>query len=183
MTVIYLVQHGEKQQTHGDPRLTERGRTHAVRTGQWLRHAELGAIYSSSLRRAMETAHFIATATKLPVQRDFRLRERMNWDGTQPIEAFLAEWAHTERDRDFVPGNGDSSRQAGERLRAFLLDATAAPAAAVAVTHGGVTVDLLRTLLCHALPASLLEKGIPSCAITTLDNLQVVEVASIAHLS
>jgi broad specificity phosphatase PhoE len=184
MTVIYLVQHGEKQQTLGDPGLTERGRTHAARTGQWLRHAELGAIYSSPLRRARETAHFIAAATNLTVQQDVRLRERMNWDGTLPIEAFLAEWAHTERDRDFVPGSGGSSRQAGDRLRAFLLDAATAPAAVVAVTHGGVTMELLRTLLCElVLPASLLETGIPFCAITTLDQLQVVEVASTAHLA
>jgi broad specificity phosphatase PhoE len=103
MTIIYLVQHGEKHQAPGDPGLTERGRMHAARTGQWMRHAELGAIYSSPLRRAMETAHFIATAANLPFQPDVGLRERMNWDGTQPIEAFLAEWAQTERDRTSLP--------------------------------------------------------------------------------
>jgi hypothetical protein len=52
------------------------------------------------------------------------------------------------------------------------------------VTQGGVTVDLLRTLLGdHALSASLFEQGIPSCAITTLDKLHVVEVTSTAHLA
>jgi broad specificity phosphatase PhoE len=184
VTFIYLVQHGEKQPTPGDPGLTERGRAHANLTGRWLRKADLGALYSSPLRRARETAQFIATATGLPVQPDIRLRERMNWQGAQPIEAFLAEWAHAERDRDFAPRNGGSSRQAGERLRAFVVDMAAAPATVVAVTHGGVTLDLLRTLLGdRALPANLLEKGVPSCAITTLDGLQVVEVASTAHLA
>jgi len=41
-----------------------------------------------------------------------------------------------------------------------------------AVTHGGVTTDLLRTLLSDdALPSGLLDEGIPACAVTTLDDL------------
>jgi broad specificity phosphatase PhoE len=184
VTFTYLVQHGEKQPTPGDPGLTERGRAHAILTGRWLRQAHPGAIYSSPLRRARETAQFIATETGLQVQQDIRLVERMNWDGTQPTDSFLAEWAHADRDRDFVPSNGESSCQASERLGAFVVDMAAAPATVVAVTHGGVTLDLLRTLLVdRALPANLLEKGVPSCAITTLDGLQLVEVASTAHLA
>lgn len=135
------------------------------------------------MRRATETAQFIATATSLPVELDDRLRERMNWSGAQPVEAFLAEWARTERDRDFVPATGSSSRHAGERLRAFLLEVPTGRTACVAVTHGGVTIDLLRTLLGDdGLPAGMLATGVPACAITTLDDLRVVEIASTTHL-
>ena len=183
MAIVHLVQHAEKQPTPGDPGLTERGRAQAALTAHWLRAAGLGALHSSPLRRATETAQFIATATSLPVQLDDPLRERMNWNGSQPIEAFLAEWARTERDRDFVPASGSSSRQAGERLRAFLREVPAGLTAMVAVTHGGVTIDLLRTLLGDdGLPAGLLVTGVPACAITTLDGLRVVTMASTAHL-
>jgi broad specificity phosphatase PhoE len=116
MTVFYLVQHGEKKQQPGDPGLTELGRQQAGRTAQWLRQAGLSAVFSSPARRARETADLISSAAGVAVREDIRLRERMNWDGTQPIGEFLAEWASTVRDRSLVPLAGDSSWQAGERV-------------------------------------------------------------------
>jgi len=56
-----------------------------------LRELGLCAVFSTPLRRACQTAEHIAAAGGLEVRRDDRLRERMNWDGTQPIEDFLAE--------------------------------------------------------------------------------------------
>jgi hypothetical protein len=51
------------------------------------------------------------------------------------------------------------------------------------VTHGGVTVDLLRDLLGdEAVPSRVLEAGISPCAVTSLDDLAVVTVASTTHL-
>jgi hypothetical protein len=47
-----------------------------------------------------------------------------------------------------------------------------------------VTVDLLRTLLGDdALPAGLIEEGVPPGAITTLDALTVLRIADTGHLS
>jgi hypothetical protein len=52
-----------------------------------------------------------------------------------------------------------------------------------AATHGGITVDLLRTLLGDAaVPVTLLHDGVPACAVTTLQDLNVIDVADIAHL-
>ena len=114
---------------------------------------------------------------------DRHRRERMNWDDGQALNEFTAEWARSVRERDYVPGGGDSSRRAGERLRAFLLDVAAEPGPVAAATHGGVTVDLLRTLLGEGvLPRGLLDEGVPSCAVTTVHNLDVIEIASVAHL-
>jgi len=184
MTLVYLVQHGEKQPIPGDPELTKLGRGHAARTGQWLRNAGLGAVYSSPARRAWQTAEIIADVVGLSVVADARLRERANWDATQPIADFLGDWAHSTHDRDFVPRCGDSSCTAAERLRSFIVELATAPAPVAAATHGGVTVDLLRTLLGdQALPADLVTDGMPSCAITTLDGLNVVDIASTRHLT
>jgi hypothetical protein len=36
VTVVYLVQHGEKEPGPGDPGLTELGRMQATRTGRWM---------------------------------------------------------------------------------------------------------------------------------------------------
>ncbi|TDE11808.1 histidine phosphatase family protein [Jiangella asiatica] len=185
MPTFYLVQHGDKQRTPGDPGLTELGRAQAARTGRWLRHnAELTACYSSPFCRARETAEAVAAATSMRVQVDPRLRERMNWDGSRPLAAFLADWATATGDRDHVPRDGDSSRRAGDRLRGFLVDHLGLAGGVAVVTHGGVTVDLLRTLVGDdQLPTRLLTDGVPSCALTVLDGLSVVEIASVDHLA
>lgn len=184
MTTFYLVQHAEKQRQLGDPGLTALGREQAATTAQWLARARLIAVYSSPLRRALQTAQFIASASGLQVQRDDRLRERMNWADGLSIEEFMADWAAAVQDRNFVPRNGESSRQTGERVRACLKDLSAIPGAVAVVTHGGATVDLLRTLVGDdAVTDSLLNEGVPSCAITTLDGMTVLDIASLTHLT
>jgi broad specificity phosphatase PhoE len=183
VTLAYLVQHGEKQPLPGDPGLTQKGRQQATDTGRWLRGQGVCALYSSPLRRARQTAGCIASVTGPAVQLDDRLRERLNWDGSEPFEAFLAVWARTTRERGFVPPKGDSSQKAGARLRAFLADLAGAPGPVAAVTHGGIISDLLRNLLGDdALPGHLLDAGIPACAVTAVDDLTVVMIASTAHL-
>ncbi|MEU9335111.1 histidine phosphatase family protein [Streptomyces sp. NPDC048290] len=184
MTIFYLVQHAEKERQLGDPGLTLLGRQQAARTAKHLQDVGIGALISSPLRRARETAEFIAVACGLAVRMDTRLRERMNWSDDEPLEEFLADWAATVQDRDYVPRSGDSSRQAGDRVLACLTDLAGEPGPVAVVTHGGVTVDLLRTLLGDdALTEDLLYGGIPTCAITTLDGTAVVEIAAQAHLS
>jgi len=183
VTLIYLVQHGDKERLAGDPGLTELGRGQAGATARWLQGAGLQALFSSPLRRARETAAAIAAATGLPVQLDSRLRERLNWDGTQTFDSFVADWDRSALDRDFTLSNGESSRSAGERMRVFLAGLSGRLGPVAAVSHGGVTTDLLRTLLGdEALPPRLLAEGIPPCAVTTLDDLHVVAIASTRHL-
>jgi broad specificity phosphatase PhoE len=156
--------------------------TGSAAAARWLEGAGLRALFSSPLRRARETAAVIAAVTDLPVQLDDRLRERLNWEGTQTFDAFLAEWDRSNRDRDLVLDNGESSRSPGERMRAFLAGLRGGPGPVAVVSHGGATTDLLRTLLGDAaLPPGLLAEGIPSCAITTLDDLHVVAIASTRH--
>jgi broad specificity phosphatase PhoE len=184
MSVAYLVQHGEKQSLPGDPGLTAIGRHQATRTGNWLRGLGVQTLCTSPLRRARETAACIASVTGLTAQPDTRLRERLNWDGSIPLEAFLALWARTTHDRDFAPENQESSRQSGGRLQAFLAGLPNTPGPVAAVTYGGITTDLLRNLLGDdALPPRLLDAGIPPCAVTAIDGLNVVMIASTAHLA
>jgi len=184
VTTIYLVQHGDKERSPGDPGLTELGRRQAAVTARWLRVTGLKALYSSPLRRARETAEPVGAATGLAIQLDSRLRERLNWDGTQAFDAFLAEWDRSTKDRDLVLGNGESSRSAGERLRLFLVNLVGGDGPVAVVSHGGVTVDLLRNLLGDdGLPAGLMTDGIPPCAITTLDDLHVTGLAATGHLT
>jgi broad specificity phosphatase PhoE len=183
VTLIYLVQHGEKERGPGDPGLTALGREQSAVTARWFRRIEVTAVYSSPLRRARQTAAPIAATAGLAVRVDKRLRERVNWEGAEPLGRFLADWHRAARDRDFVPGTGESSRSAGERLRGFVVGLAGREWTVVAVSHGGVTTDLLRTLAGDdAVHPRLLDDGIPACAITILEDLEVITIASTGHL-
>ncbi len=183
VTLVYLVQHGEKEPVPGDPGLTGTGQEQARQAGRRLRDLGIGVLYSSPMRRARETAEGVASVTGLTVEFDARLRERLNWDGSVPFDAFLDLWARTMRDRDRVPADGESSRQAGMRLEEFLSGLADTPGPVAAVTHGGVTVDLLRNRLGDdAVPSAVLATGIPPCAVTAVDDLTVIMIASVSHL-
>ena len=167
-TTAILVQHGEKERTPGNPGLTPLGREQAAAAAAALPPVE--AIYASPLRRAAETAGVIADRLSLDVHYDERLRERLNWDGGE-ISAFLADWEQTTLDRDFVPLSGDSSHRAARRFLEALEDVAAEHATVAVVTHGGVTVDVLRTLAGDgAVPAALLVDGVPPGALTVLER-------------
>lgn len=147
------------------------------------------AAVSNPANQLAGSAEAISTAVGLPVQVDVRLRERMNWDGVAcSFDEFLAEWDRSTRDRDYVPSCGDSSHIAAARLLSFL-DEHRDEGIVVAVTHGGVTIDLLRTLLGDELEIvspGLLKDGVPSCAITRLahdgSTWSPAEIANSEHL-
>jgi broad specificity phosphatase PhoE len=179
MTVIHFVQHAQKQPTAGDPGLTEHGHRQAAVSAERLQNLGVRAVYSSPLRRALETARPLASTTGLITCRDESLQERMNWDGVVPLSDFFSDWQRATDGRDYWPRGGESSRAAGERLRSFVLSVQDVSGPIAAVTHGGVTVDLLRTLLGdEKVPPSLIADGVPACAITTLDGLRVVSLPS-----
>jgi len=129
---------------------------------------------SSTVRAAAEACSAaVAAATDLPVRLDERFTERVNWTGVVPLEEFLAEWEKASADRAYVPVGGDSSEAAAERFLDALGDlAATTDGAVVVVAHGGVTTDVLRTLLgddeVEARAPDLMADGVPSCAVTTL---------------
>lgn len=171
MTTFYLVQHAEKQRKGGDPGLTVTGRAQALWTGSCLRGKGIDQVWTSPSRRARETAEIIAAVLGLPVRTDARLRERMAWDGILPLESYWADWAKSTEQRDFRPALGDSSLDAGARFQSFLTEHAADRGRMVVVSHGGVTVDMLRNVygderLAHR--PELVSTGVPACGITRL---------------
>jgi 2,3-bisphosphoglycerate-dependent phosphoglycerate mutase len=82
MTRLLLVRHGQTQwnregrwQGQADPPLNALGQRQARRAAVELGRAHLDHLYSSDLRRAMETAQIIGAALGLAVIPDARLRE------------------------------------------------------------------------------------------------------------
>lgn len=196
MTEFYLIQHGEKVARVEDPPLTQHGIAQAECTAMFLRDRRIDFLISSPARRARETAARFEDQLDLPIGIDRRLRERMEWSGEftqQSSAAFLREWVRATTERDFRTRSGDSSYSAGARLHTALEDLALAQTdmRIVLVTHGGVTLDLLRNLFCdtrlECLSPGLIAAGPSGCAITHLrrigEKYEIVALCSTEHLA
>lgn len=198
-TTIFLVRHGIKEKAIGDVPITPEGVVQAQLTGQHLNGLSITAIVSSPLRRAVETAQYIAAAQNIPVSIDDRLRERANWGDLpgQTFDEFIDMWEKCIREPDFIPPAGDSVRQACARLSSLLSELVQQyPSGShiVVVTHGGLITDyLVHTFAENDLNRfhpNFIEKQsslIPECSITELnyenDRFTLAGFASVDHFS
>ena len=157
--VLWLVRHGESTwnrlglaQGHCDrARLTRRGVRQAWAVAAELRGRPISALYSSDLRRALQTAVPLATALGLPVSRDARLRERSlgileGTDSAAILPAVSGLHAHRVVDPDARPPGGESLRDFYRRVAEFT-DDLAAPAGDIAVVAHGGTLRMLNAYL------------------------------------
>lgn len=108
---LYFVRHGQSRVNLGnwdeldnmDAGLTDLGHKQAAALGAWLRQheAKAHALYSSTMRRARETAHYVGEALALSATFDDRLRELANtYVNGLPVEeanlprTFIDQWWH-----------------------------------------------------------------------------------------
>jgi broad specificity phosphatase PhoE len=162
MGCIYLVRHAENRanverlMSHRviDYSLTELGREQADALGRWFLDRALASVYTSPLRRARETAEYIARATGAPIVEAESLRElRVGaLDGRGDDAAWaehdqiVARWRAGEWEARFP--QGESYREAYDRLAGFLAEvAQRYPEEDVAVVgHGGLYSTVLPRL-------------------------------------
>lgn len=155
---VYLVRHGEtdwnaqeRAQGQIDVPLNERGRAQARRVAEELKDVPVGAVYSSDLRRAADTAAEIAAVHGLEVRLDPDLREihQGEWQGLTNSE-IAARWPDLwERRFSARRPGGECPREVLERaLGALARVASAHPGEHVVVVSHGATI---RWLVAHAL--------------------------------
>ena len=153
-----MVRHGESTwnalgliQGHAEgPVLTEKGRQQSAAAAEQFRTSGVGAIYSSDLARAQQTAAVIGTALGLPVESDRRLRERCfgTYEGL-PLRALDSMQSGLRGDRvvnaSARPNGGESLDEVYERAADFLdwLQGRHDSGDIIVVTHGG-TLRALR---------------------------------------
>lgn len=203
-THVLLIRHGQSQGNaeqrfggHSATPLSARGRAESDATARALRAEPLAAIYSSDLRRAVETAAPLARALGLDVRQTSAFRERSvgHLEGLTFAEAAAShpeEYAALlRRDFEHVILGGESYRQMLERAAAELDRAIAQHAGeTVAVfTHTG-TICILALHLMGALDAPALRPvwiASSNCGITRFhlqrDGLvRVLSVNDTRHL-
>lgn len=163
-TRIIAVRHGEtawnadaRIQGHQDVPLNATGQRQARRLGEALADENPAAIYSSDLRRAMQTAEAVVRTTGAPLIAAPGLRERGfgAFEGRtfEDVQTHAPEHARRwrQRDPDYAPEGGGESLTA---LRARVLRTVDELAARhegeliVLVAHGGV-MDVLYRLATH----------------------------------
>jgi broad specificity phosphatase PhoE len=133
MTRLYLVRHGEtdwnlegRWQGQTDVPLNGRGRLQAEQTAAWLADEGLAAVYTSDLKRAVETARLIAEPHGVQVIVDPRLRETNlgKWEGMLlgEIEAKYEKEFEARRSDPFrmAPPGGENAHQVQERVLAAI---------------------------------------------------------------
>ena len=150
MTTILLARHGETDwnrqgrfQGHADPPLNATGRAQAAELAAELKAVGLAAVYSSPLRRALETAQAVAAEHGLdPVAVDaLREVDVGSWQGLTRVEIETQFPEQFARWLDYDQGweDGESYEEMGRRAVAALLELAVAheDERILAVTHGG----------------------------------------------
>jgi broad specificity phosphatase PhoE len=150
VTTILLARHGETDwnregrfQGHADPPLNETGRAQAAELAAELAGIRFAAVYSSPLRRALETAELVAAAHGLgPVAIDaLREVDVGSWQGLTRAEIGVRFPEQLSRWLDYAQGweDGESYEEMGRRVVSALLELASAHEGkrVLAVTHGG----------------------------------------------
>ena len=164
---LYVVRHGENPANLNrefsykliDYSLTEKGVRQAEETAVYFRDKGIDAIYSSPLKRALETAQIIAAPLGLPVTivEEFRENNVGDLERDPPTEAawalhdsIIADWFAGRHDAIFPGGEDFHSllRRVKTGLIEILADLGEGPESkrAVIVAHGGILSGMARGL-------------------------------------
>lgn len=122
--------------------LSEHGQAQALRLAHFVRNTGITALYTSDLRRALETAALLAGVLGFPYQVDERLRERDIgiWQGLTQAEVeawYPAEYEALRQEPDhYLIPRGESRVQVAARMKAAFDDIIAQPDRIIGVvTH------------------------------------------------
>ncbi|MBL8160653.1 MAG: histidine phosphatase family protein [Anaerolineae bacterium] len=172
--------------------LNELGRKQAQRLASFMRNIGISALYSSDLRRALETAQLIVEPLDFQPILDERLRERNigDWQGLTPDEMqnwFPDEYARLMEDPDNfrVPG-GESRADVRKRMRAAFDDIIAQAAGETVAIMSHTTA--INALLTDLLPGGYRTKTLFSNSSVTTIHLgddgvwQLVAADDVMHL-
>ena len=199
-TELILIRHGETEwnatgriQGHREVSLNDRGQKQAQAVADRLKNESFNALYSSDLKRTLQTAEAISQCTGHTIQTDSRLRE---WDlgilagltcadaETQHPKAYAIY--HNSRVDDPVP-EGESIRNRATRITTCIEEIASnhKDERIVVITHGGPLGDCYRQAvglsIDQPLDVELYNAGLNTFAIAG-SNWTLKTWGDIAHL-
>jgi probable phosphoglycerate mutase len=156
---IYLARHGQtdwnadhRLQGATDTMLNSAGREQAARLAERLRGLKIDAVYSSTLRRSLETANTVRGSVPLEAlaglnERRLGMFEGRRVDATDSVTA--REYARRSQEPDDTLDGGESLTQFSDRVRATVtaIRTERASGTILIVGHGGTNQMIVRALL------------------------------------
>ena len=202
---VFLIRHGQtlwnkegRYQGNKDIGLTEVGVEQARLTAEYLSDVNFSSIYSSPLKRAMNTANIINKINKgknlnIIVREKLKEMNFGKWEGMKFEEIgkiFHADYQHWLSDPyNNCPTGGESFRKVKERaiieIESIVKENEKGSNIAV-ITHGGVILSILVYWLQIPLPrwrSIILHQGAVSIAVIDRDFPYVSTINFIGHLS
>lgn len=197
--ILHCIRHGQsvynaegRVQGQSDVPLSELGRKQSEAVAAATARMPIEALYSSPLRRAMQTARAVADALGLEIRTDPRLKEvdagifqdKLRSDLEQLYPQQLARWL--SGDLDFVIPGGESRRMLARRgCQALEAIRQAGHDEAAVVCHGRLLVVTLHRLV--DFPAGQQPAALHNGSITTLEfnrdgAAHVLSLGEVAHL-
>jgi len=181
---VWLIRHGDAyaelvslDDTNIDPPLSQVGRREAGKLAARLKDSGVGAIWSSQIRRARETAQLAADAIGLEVHVDERLREvKTHWADLEDDEPASGYIPFVEPVDEVVARMSSVVRE---------IAATVGPGGrAAAVTHAGaISFYLADVLKLEGSPLRVLPRFTSVSVVAIKDDQAVVQsIADIGHL-
>jgi broad specificity phosphatase PhoE len=181
VTKVLLVRHGatewnhtKRAQGHADIELDEEGRQQARHVANELAGYDIAAVYSSDLKRALDTAAPIAAAHRVGVTADpaFREIDQGEWEGLH-VDEIRRRWPELwgpARHYCARPG-GESPQEVRERALAGLARVAARHpgATVVVVSHGGTIRWLSAEALGYDDKRAARIRGVGNGAVIALD--------------
>ena len=182
MPTLHFVRHGETDwnregriQGASDVPLSALGREQALELATTLGTRPIGALYSSDLRRALETAEPLAAQLDLPVVATAALRERDFGVNEGRVAAEVAAELGTEVGTRWLspderhPG-GESMREVYERVAAFLDELLEDPPAdEIALVASGGPIRIGTAHLAREPIETIVWRAVENCSVTTVE--------------
>ena len=182
MPTLHFVRHGETDwnrdgriQGVADVPLSALGREQAEKLAATLGTRQIGTLYSSDLRRALETAEPLAERLGLPIQPTPALRER-NFGANESRIAVevAAEFGKEVGTRWLGPDErhpgGESMREVYERVATFLDELLEGlPADEIALVTSGGPIRVGTAHLAGEPVETLVWRAFDNCSVTTVE--------------
>lgn len=154
MLKVILVRHGEEERIKSDnveyqtndSNLTIKGIEQVKKLASKLKEFSITEIYSSDIKRAVQTAEIINKELNIIIKTDERLRERNIGDFEKHGDNWRKEFNKLKEKeivrgvplREIRPPNGENLYDFRDRIRSFLIDLSKRKGNILVSAHGGI---------------------------------------------
>lgn len=178
---LYIVRHGQTDwnvqdlvQGSTDIELNSTGIKEANQVAEQLKNIKFSAIYTSPLKRTIDTANIINKHHNLNIIIDKRIIERYfgNFEGTTGLKNKFDYWNY---ELDLNTNNVESISALFERIKNFLLEIYKiykdTDSNILLVTHGGTSIAI--SAIIKNITSDLFSLGMKNCEVRIFENIKL----------